>query len=103
MRRYPSAELAARLERARVPFAPLRRPDELVDDPHLNAAGQLVDTPLPGGGSGKLPKMPVHSAAFEMGLRRPAPGLGQHPREVLGELGLSDGEIDGLAARGVIG
>jgi crotonobetainyl-CoA:carnitine CoA-transferase CaiB-like acyl-CoA transferase len=102
MRRYPGAELATRLERARVPFAPLRRPDELVDDPHLEAAGQLVDTPLPGGGSGKLPKMPVRSTAFEMGLRRPAPGLGQHTREVLGELGLSAADIDGLAARGVI-
>src|SRR5687767_11434042 len=40
MRKYPSAELAERLERARVPFAPLRRPDQLVDDPHLNEARQ---------------------------------------------------------------
>jgi crotonobetainyl-CoA:carnitine CoA-transferase CaiB-like acyl-CoA transferase len=103
MRRYPSAELAARLERARVPFAPLRRPDELVHDPHLNAAGQFVDTPMPGRGPAKLPKMPVRSTAFELGLRRPAPCLGQHTREVLGELGLSDGDMDGLAARGVIG
>jgi crotonobetainyl-CoA:carnitine CoA-transferase CaiB-like acyl-CoA transferase len=103
MRRYPSAELAERLERARVPFAPLRRPDQLVDDPHLNASRQFIDTPLPGRGTAKLPKMPVRSTAFEFGLRRPAPGLGEHTREVLQECGLSMDEIDALASRRVIG
>ena len=103
MRRHPSAELAERLDRARVPFAPLRRPDQLVDDPHLNAAGQFVDTPLPGLGIAKLPKLPVRSTAFEFGLRRPAPGLGEHTREVLAEFGLAKDEIDALASRRVIG
>jgi len=103
MRRYPSAELAERLERARVPFAPLRRPDQLVDDPHLNASNQFIDTPLPGRGMGKLPKLPVRSTAFEFGLRRPAPHLGEHTGEVLAELGLSKDEIDALTLRRVIG
>jgi crotonobetainyl-CoA:carnitine CoA-transferase CaiB-like acyl-CoA transferase len=103
MQRYPSAELAERLERARVPFAPLRRPDQLVDDPHLNATGQFLATPLPGRGTAKLPKLPVRSTAYEFGLRRPAPGLGEHTREVLQEFGLSKDEIDALASRRVIG
>jgi crotonobetainyl-CoA:carnitine CoA-transferase CaiB-like acyl-CoA transferase len=102
MARYPSAELGERLDRARVPFAPLRRPDQLVDDPHLNASGQFVDTPLPGRPPAKLPKLPVRSTAFEMGLRRPAPRLGEHTREVLEELGLSGEEIDALASRRII-
>jgi crotonobetainyl-CoA:carnitine CoA-transferase CaiB-like acyl-CoA transferase len=103
MRRYPSAELAERLERARVPFAPLRRPDQLVDDPHLNAAEQFIVTPLPGRGTAKLPKLPVRSTAFEFGLRRPAPRLGEHTREILEELGLAKDEIDTLQSRGIIG
>jgi len=86
-----------------VPFAPLRRPDQLVDDAHLLASGQLLDTPLPGGGLAKLPKLPVRSTAFDMGLQRPAPTLGEHTREVLGELGLAIDEIDALASRRVIG
>jgi crotonobetainyl-CoA:carnitine CoA-transferase CaiB-like acyl-CoA transferase len=102
MRRYPSAELAERLTRARVPFAPLRRPDQLVDDPHLKAANQWIETPLPGRGTAKLPKLPVRSTAFEMGLRRPAPRLGEHTREVLEELGLTPDEIDALASRRII-
>jgi crotonobetainyl-CoA:carnitine CoA-transferase CaiB-like acyl-CoA transferase len=103
MRKYPSAELAERLERVRIPYAPLRRPDQLVDDPHLNASDQWVSTPLPGRPPAKLPKMPVRSTAFEFGLRRPAPGLGEHTREVLEEFGLATEEIDALASRRVIG
>jgi crotonobetainyl-CoA:carnitine CoA-transferase CaiB-like acyl-CoA transferase len=102
MRRYPSAELAERLERARVPFAPLRRPDQLVDDPHLNAAKQFVDTPLPSGKTAKLPKLPVRSTAYDFTLRHAAPTLGEHTREVLLEFGLSKDEIDALASRRVI-
>jgi crotonobetainyl-CoA:carnitine CoA-transferase CaiB-like acyl-CoA transferase len=103
MVKYPSAELAERLERARIPFAPLRRPDQLVDDPHLDASDQWMATPLPGRPPAKLPKMPVRSTAYEFGLRRPAPRLGEHTREVLAELGLSNEDIDALASRRVIG
>ena len=102
MRTYSSAELAERLERARIPFAPLRRPDQVLDDPHLNASNQFMDTPLPGRGIAKLPKMPVRSTAYEFELRRAAPGLGEHTREVLLEFGLTKDEIDALASRRVI-
>ena len=73
-----------------------------MDDPHLNAAEQFVDTPLPGGGTGKLPKLPLRSSAFEMGLRRLAPKLGEHTREILEEIGFDQDEIAALAARKVI-
>jgi crotonobetainyl-CoA:carnitine CoA-transferase CaiB-like acyl-CoA transferase len=103
MLKYPSAELAERLERAKIPFAPLRRPDQLVDDPHLNASEQWMSTPLPGRPPAKLPKLPVRSSAYEFSLRRPAPQLGEHTREVLQEFGLSKDDIDALASRRVIG
>jgi crotonobetainyl-CoA:carnitine CoA-transferase CaiB-like acyl-CoA transferase len=102
MRRHASSALAERLERCRVPFAPLRRPDQLLDDAHLNAGGQLLDTPLADGRVGRLPKLPVRSTAFDMGLRRRAPALGEHTREVLRERGLDGEEIDALLSRRVI-
>jgi crotonobetainyl-CoA:carnitine CoA-transferase CaiB-like acyl-CoA transferase len=103
MLKYPSAALAERLERAKIPFAPLRRPDQLVDDPHLNASEQWMATPLPGRPPAKLPKMPLRSTAYDFSLRRPAPQLGEHTREVLQEFGLSKDDIDALASRRVIG
>ena len=103
MLKYPSAALAERLERAKIPFAPLRRPDQLVDDPHLNASEQWMATPLPGRPPAKLPKMPLRSTAYDFSLRRPAPQLGEHTREVLQEFGLSKQDIDALASRRVIG
>jgi crotonobetainyl-CoA:carnitine CoA-transferase CaiB-like acyl-CoA transferase len=101
-RKLASAELQRRLGEARVPFAPLRRPDQVLDDPHLNASGQFMPTPLPGKGIAKLPKLPVRSSAYEFGLRRPAPRLGQHTREILDELGYPNTEIEALASTRVI-
>jgi crotonobetainyl-CoA:carnitine CoA-transferase CaiB-like acyl-CoA transferase len=96
-RKLTSAELQRRLDEARVPFAPLRRPDQVLDDPHLNASAQLVDTPLPGKGAARLPKLPVRSSAYELDLRRPAPRLGEHTAELLAELGYSRAETETLA------
>ena len=103
MRNYPSAELAERLERARIPFAPLRRPDQLVDDPHLNASGQFIDTPLPGGRRPSCRSCRCAAPPTSMGLRRPAPPLGEHTREVLRSSDSREDEIDALASRRVIG
>ena len=59
--RYTSVDLQAMLEKASVPYAPLRRPDQLLDDPHLKEIGQLL-ADADGGrhGSATLPKLPVH-------------------------------------------
>ena len=66
---------------------------------------RAVDRPrrCPARPPAKLPKMPVRSSAYEFSLRRPAPRLGEHTREVLQEFGLSKDDIDALASRRVIG
>jgi crotonobetainyl-CoA:carnitine CoA-transferase CaiB-like acyl-CoA transferase len=44
----------------------------------------------------------IRVSATAASIRRPAPLLGEHTHDVLGELGLSPGEIERLAAAGVI-
>eukprot|EP01037_Dinobryon_pediforme_P048803 gene48803-biopygen23281 len=52
-------DLVAKLEAIGLPFAPIARPDELFDDPHLNAAGGLLDVTIPGGAATRLPALPL--------------------------------------------
>jgi len=92
-------EAMARLKAASVPFAPVRRPDQLGDEAHLRDSGQLVDTPFPNGKTGHLPKLPFRASGFDMALRRAAPLLGAHTSEVLGELGYSAEQVQALANR----
>ena len=93
---FTSAQLQEKLEKASVPYAPVQRPDQLLEDPHLLATGQLLPTPMQNGKIGNLPKLPFNSSDYEFGIRRPAPGLGEHTREVLGEAGFSATEIEAL-------
>ena len=83
--RYSSAELQQKLEAASVPYAPLRRPDQLMDDPHLRETGQLLPVPMADGRIGTLPKLPFASTAYDFTLRLPPPNLGEHTREVLSD------------------
>jgi crotonobetainyl-CoA:carnitine CoA-transferase CaiB-like acyl-CoA transferase len=103
LRRYPSAALQEKLERASVPYAPVNRPDQLPDDPHLNATEQLIPTPVAGlAAPARLPKLPFQSSAYTFGLRRGAPGLGEHTAELLAELGIDAAEQAALAAQGAV-
>jgi crotonobetainyl-CoA:carnitine CoA-transferase CaiB-like acyl-CoA transferase len=101
-RRYPKAELVAKLERTGLPFAPIGKPEDMFDDPHLRASGGLGDVRLPNGTRTRLPILPL-----EMDGRRPTQGgalagIGEHTREVLRSLGLADAEIESLAAERVV-
>ena len=100
--RHTSAALQQLLERAGVPYAPLRRPDQLLDDPHLIASGQLLPVPMADGRIGNLPKLPFTSDAYDFTVRLPPPGLGEHTRAVLAEVGLPAAEIDALIAAKVV-
>ncbi len=100
---YPKAELVGKLERIGLPFAPIGRPEDLFDDPHLLASGGLGEVTLPDGRRTRLPLLPV-----EIDGRRPTQGgtlprPGEHTLEVLRGLGYVDDEIDLLIAQDAVG
>jgi len=101
-RQHTLEDAVRKLQEANIPFTPLRRPDQLGDDAHLNDSGQLVDTPLPNGKTGRLPKLPFRATGFDMPIRSSAPVLGADTRAILRKLGYSDADIDALAQRGAI-
>ena len=100
--RFTKAEIAARCERANIPYAPVARTSDLFRDPHLTAGAGLVDAVLPGGIRTTLPRLPIEIAGERPGLYREAPARGEHTREVLADAGWSEAEIAALARDGVI-
>lgn len=96
------AELMARLEDIGLPFAPVAKPEELFDDPHLCAGGGLVDVTLPSGETTRLPALPIEMDGHRLGLRHDIPRMGQQSRDILRELGLDAAAIDALADAGVV-
>jgi len=104
-RRYTKAELMEKLEQTGLPFAPIAKPEEMFDDPHLNAGEGLVEVTVPdgehAGETAKLPALPLEMAGERFGLHHDVPRQGQHTAEVLGELGYPDEEIARLFASGL--
>ena len=100
--RMSKADLMARFEALGLPFAPIARPEDLFDDPHLNASGGLAPITLPNGTATKVPILPIEMDGHRLGVRLDLPKVGEHTREILAAIGCSDGEIDELAAAKVV-
>jgi crotonobetainyl-CoA:carnitine CoA-transferase CaiB-like acyl-CoA transferase len=96
------ADAIEKLEENGIPFAPITRPEQLWDDPHLKATGGLLDVELPSGELARLPNLPIEMAGKRFGVRLQPPQIGQHTSAVLRELGLSANEIDALAEKNVV-
>lgn len=93
-------ELMQRLERAGVPFAPINKPADLFDDPHLNAGG-LIELTLPNGKT-KLPGLPIEFDGNRLELHRDLPQEGENSEQVLAEAGFSEEQITFLKDKNII-
>jgi crotonobetainyl-CoA:carnitine CoA-transferase CaiB-like acyl-CoA transferase len=90
----------SQLESSGLPFAPIARPENLLDDPHLNASGGLLETTLPDGQTVRLPAMPFELDGKKLGARLNPPKSGEHTVEILRDAGYSDEDIETLIESG---
>ncbi len=101
-RDHDIATLQRLLDAANIPFAPVRTPSDLFDDPQLNAHGRMLPLRMPKGNVAKLPTTPICFDDEAPGLRRQPPAAGEHTEEVLHALGYSDEQIAALRAGGAV-
>ena len=95
------ANAMQRCETLGLPFASITRPEDLFDDPHLNASGGLVPLELPNGIKTKSPILPLEMDGRRLGAGHGLPRVGEHTRELLLGLGYGEAEIERLAAEGI--
>jgi len=95
-----SADWLTRLEAAGVPAGPVLSIGEMLTDPQVLARDMVVEVEHNKLGRMKTLGPPVKFSVTPSGVRRGAPLLGQHTREVLKEYGYKDGEIKEMIDRG---
>ena len=83
---HESARLAPQLEAAGIPYAPITRPEQLVDDPHLRQSGGLASMQTEDGGQTDVVLLPLLMNGHRPGVRMPLAGIGEHTEEILGAL-----------------
>jgi crotonobetainyl-CoA:carnitine CoA-transferase CaiB-like acyl-CoA transferase len=94
--------LEAKVAAAGLPYAPIVKPHELFDDPHLKESGGFLPLTLPDGTQTVTPALPIELAGRRLGTRRNPPKISEHGSEILAELGYAPGDITSLMARGIV-
>lgn len=94
---YSAAHLAEVFEAHQLPYAPISKPEQLLDDPHLLATGGLADVVLSdgekAGATAKVALLPIRMDGQRLGVRQNPPHKGEHTAAVLQSLGYSSEEI----------
>jgi len=98
---HSAAELSAVFEKNELPFAPITKPQELFDDPHLNATGGLAPIRMNDGSTSKVPLMPFTLGGERPGIRIQPPLLGEHTSALLKEVGYSDAQVAELKTQNI--
>ena len=98
-----SAEALETLGAAKIPAGEVLRPQQTLDDPHIQAMNFFQATEFPGiPRPAPLAKVPVFLSRTGGSIRRRPPTLGEHTEEIMGELGYDADAISSLRRRGII-
>ncbi|NLT43581.1 MAG: CoA transferase, partial [Anaerolineae bacterium] len=103
IRRRPTAWWLEHLEREGIPSGPINTVADMAHDPQVNAREMIQEVMDPVAGLMHMAGIPIKLSDTPGAVVGPAPALGQHTEEVLGELlGLSAEKVAGLRERGVV-
>lgn len=95
---HSAAHLAQVFEDHQLPYAPISRPEQLFDDPHLLATGGLAEVVLSDGDkagqTAKTTLLPLRMDGERLPVRSNPPKAGEHTVELLASLGYSAVEIE---------
>lgn len=100
---YSKVELMKKLEQIDVPYAPIVKPVDLFDDPHLKQSGGLLPLTLPNGTQITLPALPFEMGGKRFGVRHDLTNPGENSVEVLQNLNYAPEDIKQLINDKVIG
>jgi len=100
LRQRSTADWLRQLEAAGVPASPVLSIGEMLSDPQVIARDMVVEVEHSHLGPTRTLGSPVKLSATPTHISRGAPQLGEHTREILGEYGYSDSEIEAMAAAG---
>lgn len=96
-------EWVERFSREGAPISKVNFPEDMADDPQVQAMGFLIDLDHELTGPEQLVGPVVLARNHPTGSPLPSPPLGRHSEEVLAEVGVSTPELDALRAAGVFG
>jgi crotonobetainyl-CoA:carnitine CoA-transferase CaiB-like acyl-CoA transferase len=100
---YTRDDIIARLDGTGLPFAPIGRPEDMFDDPHLLASGGLEAVTLDDGCKTSLPGLPIAMDGARVGQAESVlPRPGRDTASVLADLGYASDEIAALCATGIV-
>jgi crotonobetainyl-CoA:carnitine CoA-transferase CaiB-like acyl-CoA transferase len=109
MEAFTAAEISAIFERCGLPYAPITKPEDLFDDPHLLATGGLAEVTLPPDASGagqaiatRTALLPLTLDGERLRLRAAPPSLGQDTQALLMGLGYTPEDLRQLTEAGVV-
>jgi formyl-CoA transferase len=100
--RKTQAENVAFFEAAEVTIGPIYDVSQILEDPHFIEREILADYPDAAMGSFPMHHVVPRLQDTPASIRTPAPRLGQHNRELLGEVGVDDARYQALLARGAV-